>query len=186
MIAARARAADACVSREAATAGRPGDRIQEPDGYHQQAPEYHRGKGRNLALQTQLLKSLFQPSLECIRSLACFARIQLRIGLSSPFLKPQFLGSVIPIVDLLRQAILHRGLSLLDARHRPATNLAKVILHDVRDCVPLCLRLQLARNPCALWAGQYPGDIGLGRLKGGSPNTGRNADVGRAVASSST
>ena len=123
------------------------------------------GGGATSALETQLLEPLLETSLECVRSLPCFAGVQLRVGLSGPFLKTQFLGSVIPVVDLLRQPVLHRGLGLVDSRHRPPTNLANVIRHDVRDCVRLSVGFQVARQPGGLWAGQNRGEIRLGRLE---------------------
>ena len=80
---------------------------------------------------------------------------------SGLLLKLQLLGAVVPVVDLLRQAVLDRGLGLVDQRDRAAADLREMLGHDVGDGVALGLLLQLARNPGALGSGQDRVDVGL-------------------------
>ena len=64
--------------------------------------------------------------------------------------KLQFLGSMVPVVDLLGEAVLDGGLGLGDEGESGRANFRQVLGDHVRDRVPLRLLLQLPVDPRAL------------------------------------
>src|SRR5262249_49034392 len=85
--------------------------------------EYHRRQCRYLAFKFELLHSLLKPPLKVVSSTSCFLRIETRVYFSGLFLKFEFLGAVIPVVDLFRQAVFDRSAGLFYPFETPAADL---------------------------------------------------------------
>ena len=67
-----------------------------------------------MAFKFELLHSLLEPPLKVVSSTSRFLRIETGVYFSGLFLKFEFLGAVIPVVDLFRQAVFDRGAGLFD------------------------------------------------------------------------
>jgi hypothetical protein len=81
-------------------------------------------------------------------------RVQPCTGLARPLLELELLGAVVPVGDLLGEAVLHRGAGLLDPLEPAAAHLGDVVGHHLRDGMAERLLLDAlargARNPGAL------------------------------------
>ena len=73
----------------------------------QQAAEHHRRPRRDLRVALLLLEPLLQPALQGVRPPARLARVEARAGLAGPFFERELRGAVVPVRDLLGEAVLH-------------------------------------------------------------------------------
>jgi hypothetical protein len=62
-------------------------------------------------------------------------------------LELELLGAMVPVGDLLGEAILDRRARLLDPRQTPLAHLANMFGHDLRNGVALGALLQIFRDP---------------------------------------
>jgi hypothetical protein len=119
-----------------------------------------------LGLKLQVFQSLLQPPLQDIGPLARLAGVEPGVGFAGRLLELQLLGTVVPVSDLLGEAILDRRLGLGDEVQLAAFDLGKVLRHDLGDGVTLRLFLQFAVDPLALWPIKDGVDTGLVRRQG--------------------
>ena len=133
----------------------PGHRVQQSDWDHKQATHRHRRERRDLALQAELLDALLEPRLQAVGAPAGFVGVQPGIGLAGLLLELELLGAVVPVADLLGQAILDGRLGLVDQVRRcgrePRPRCSGT---TVRSHGQLRLLLEFPRDPGALWAGK--------------------------------
>ena len=80
-----------------------------------------------------------QPSLELIGALARLARVQPCICLPGPLLVLQLFSTEVPVVDLFREPILHRGFGLVEKSELAIADLCQVLRDDIRDRIALAL-----------------------------------------------
>ena len=97
------------------------------------------------------LRSSWSSSMRfCSRACSVSARFRASLefsrafGLSRLLLLLQILGAVIPVVDFLREPVLHRRLGLGDQFELARPNLFEMLRHDLRDRVGQRLLLQVA------------------------------------------
>ena len=138
----------------AAGAGCPVIAARRPSGHDDEPAEDHRRQGRDLRLAVQLREALLEPGLEVVGAAARLLRVEPRAGLAGLLLKLELLGAVVPVGDLLGEAVLHGGAGLVDPAEAPAAHLRDVLGHDVRDGVAERLLLEVAGDPGALGAGE--------------------------------
>ena len=69
-------------------------------GDDDKAAEYHRRQCRYLAFKFELPHSLLEASLKVVSSTAGFLRVETGVYFAGLFLKLEFFGAVIPVVDL--------------------------------------------------------------------------------------
>ena len=138
---ARARAATACVSTglRRLWQGVAGHLRQKPSRHHHQPAQRHRGQGRDLRFQVELLHALLQPRLQFIGAAARLLRVEAGVGPASLLLQLEFLGAVVPVADLFGEPILDRRTGLVDPPQTPPTDL-----------------LEMVRAPPARWRAQPP------------------------------
>jgi len=97
---------------------------------------------------------------------AGFPRVQAGVGLAGPFILLKYRRPVVPVVDLFGQAILHRGICLLDQRKPMCAHLAQVLRHHAGDSVPERALLKIGGDPCAFRAPEDCLHIRFVRLQG--------------------
>ena len=175
----RARAADAWVSIAVLvpSASRPGDHVEEPLRRHQQSTEHHRRQRRDPRLELQLLKPLVQPRLQVVGALSGLARIEPGAGLAGLFLGLELLGPVIPVGDLLGEAVLHGGFGLRDQRQPGVPHFGQMLRDHVCNGVALRLVLHVAVDPGALRPVEYRRHIGTVSAEGPIVEIGRIVHV---------
>ena len=100
-----------CVDLAHWSAGHLGN---ESCGHDNEATEHHRRQRRNLSFKIKLLHALLEPSLQVVRALARFLRVEARVGFAGLLLQLQFLGAMIPVTDFFGEAILDRSACLFD------------------------------------------------------------------------
>ena len=94
-----------------------------------------------MALQAQFLDALLEAALERISTLPRLLGVQPRWRTPGPLLEAQFLRAVVPVVDLLGQAVLDRRFRLVDALDRATAYVCDVSGDDGRDGMSLSLGL---------------------------------------------
>ena len=117
MTMARAFAATAWLSTGSAAAGsgRTGDGAKPSQLGPPTARRVQRAAAaKSVASSFSSVHALFEPSLECIRTLASLIRIQPGIGLASLLLEFQLFGAVIPVADFFGEPLFHRSFGLRD------------------------------------------------------------------------
>ena len=127
--------------------------------------EYHRRQCGYLAFKFELLHSLLEATLKVVSSTPGFLRIETGIYFSGLFLKFEFLGAVIPVVDLFRQAVFDGGAGLFNPFETPAADLLQMLGNNVSDGVALSLLFQFARDPRTFGARENICDGWLLRLE---------------------
>ena len=149
---ARARAADALgVDRRSRVVGfASGDCVDEPLRHHQQSPEHHRRQRRDPRLEPQLIEPFVQPRLQGVGALSGFARVEPGAGPASLLLRLELLGPVIPVGDLLGEAVLHGGLGLRDQHQPGIAHLGQMLRDDCGNGIALRLLLHVPVDPGAL------------------------------------
>ncbi len=103
--------------------GLPHDLREQSKRDNDKTPEYHRRQRGYLAFKFELLHSLLKTALKVVSSTPGFLRIETGVYFSGLFLKFEFLGAVIPVIDLFRQAVFHGGAGLFDPFETPAADL---------------------------------------------------------------
>ena len=119
--------------------GFPSDLRKQSKRHYDETAQYHRRQRGDLAFQVELLHSLLKTTLKVVRSPPGFLRIYTGVGSSSLFLKFEFLRTVIPVVDLLRQTVFDRCAGLIDPFDTPATDFLQMLGDDLSDGVTLGL-----------------------------------------------
>ena len=132
----------------------PSDLRKQSERHDDETAQYHRRQRGDLAFEFELLHSLLEPTLKVVSSAPGFLRIEPGVGFAGLLLKFEFLGAVIPVVDLFGQAVLDRGAGLVDPFETPAADLLQMLGDDVSDGVALSLLFQLARDPCTFGASE--------------------------------
>ena len=114
----RARAATARISgRTTPGSDLPVILSTKPCGMTSRPPEHHRRPRRGLRVALQFLEPLLQPALQGVRPpTAQLARVEARAGLAGPLFKRELRGALVPVRDLLGEAVLHGRLGLVDQR----------------------------------------------------------------------
>ena len=103
-----------------------------------------------MRFELQFLQPLVQPRLQVIGTLSGFPRVEFGIGLACLLLQFELLGAMIPVGDLLGQALLHGRFGLGNERDPAVPDFLEMLRHDVRHRIALCPLLQLACHPGAL------------------------------------
>ena len=119
-----------------------------------------------MPFETELFEAALQPRVELVCPPAGFPRVQAGVRLAGPFILLKYRRPVVPVIDLLSQAILHRGICLLDQRKPMCAHLAQVLRHHAGDSVPKRALLKIRGNPCAFRAPEDCLHIRLFRLQG--------------------
>ena len=99
--------------------------------------------------------------MQLIGAAARLLRVEVGIGPASLLLELEFLSAVIPVANLLGQAILDRRAGLVDPPQAPPADLLEVSGHYLRDGVCDRLLLQGARDPGARGVRQQAVDVQL-------------------------
>jgi hypothetical protein len=87
--------------------------------------------------------------LQLIGAMARLLCVEAGIGPASLLLELELLGAVVPVANLLREAILHRRSRLVDPLQTPRTDLLKVLRDHLCDGMRNSLLLQVTRDPGA-------------------------------------
>ncbi len=119
-----------------------------------------------MGFEFQFIEPFGEAALKEVGALAGFVGVQAGVGFAGEFLLPQSLRAVVPVVDLLGEAILHRSLGFGDEFQSALADLRKVLLHHGADSVGAGFVLQAGGNPRALRACQKSGGIRLAFLQG--------------------
>lgn len=77
----------------------------QSDRHDQEAAQHYWRQWGDLRFELQLCQALFQACLQSVGALARFARVQPGIGTAGLLVQLEFLGAVIPVDDLLGQAV---------------------------------------------------------------------------------
>lgn len=136
--------------------------VQQALWHNQCAAEHHRGQWRNLCLELELFQALLQPGLEVVRPLTRFTGIEPGAGPAGLLLELELLGTVIPVGDLLREAILDGGLGLGDQRQLRVSNFLQMLRNDMGYGVALRLGFHLAFQPGAFGPIEYGTEARVG------------------------
>src|SRR5215510_864426 len=146
-----ARAAQACVSVGCDGAGGvwPVICARRPAGTTTSPPSTTGGRAEICASRSNC--SIRFWSRACSSSARRRASCELRpgIGPTSLLLELEFLGAVVPVTDLLGEAVLDRGAGLVDPPQTPPPDLLEVLRHYLPDGVRDCFLLQVACDPGA-------------------------------------
>ena len=87
--------------------------LQQAGRDDERAADDHRRQGGDLPLQLEVGQPLLEARLQLVGALPRLRRVEPRRA-AGLLLGLQLLGPVVPVVDLLGQAVLHRGLRLVD------------------------------------------------------------------------
>ena len=118
-----------------------------------------------------------QPPLQEVGPLARLAGVEPGVGPAGLLLQLEFFRAVVPVADLLGEAVLDRRLGLGDEIELGAAHLGQVFRHDLGDGVALGPSLQLAVEPLALGPVEEGRDAGLAGRQGPVVEIGRVMDV---------
>ena len=98
-------------------------------------------------------------ALQLIGATVCLLRVEAGVGPASLLLQLEFLGAVVPVADLLGEAILHRRSGLVDPPQTSPTDLLEVLRHNLRNSVRDRLLLQITGDPGARGVRQQTVDV---------------------------
>ncbi len=115
---------------------------QQPNRDDDRPTDDHRGCGRDLAFERQFLGTSLQASGQFVGARLSAGGVELDVHLARLLLLAQLGGALVPVVDLLGQALVHGGQRLVDQLLPAFPHVSQVARHQVFNGVGQYLRLE--------------------------------------------